>query len=309
MKKRKSVWICHFLLSAMVLILLAACQAGANTKNPADNTPTSVVEKLLTQTPRPTSTRTSLQPTAAFTPTLPQGSPTPTEKSANPTPLAESTQTAVINIFEPDHPCYHPYLPVDPNHTWIYQYQSEKVSDGSMSTTFDTTARRDSFLVSQSMADGQEKLTNEINWYCSKEGLASGSFAVVDMPEADFQYGEITTEGITLPAIQSFQPGSQWQIRYETESKMKYQGMTFEGDVFVAQNNTFTGFEIVSVPAGTFDAARVDSTYTIQIAIGGFKMNVAQASGTVWYAESIGLVKSTVTMQDHESIQELVSIN
>ena len=75
--------------------------------------------------------------------------------------------------------------------------------------------------------------------------------------------------------------------------------------------NTVAGEEPVTVPAGTFDAVRVDTTGTVSVSIGGAPANAVDMSITSWYVRDTGLVRQEVGGLLGEAdaiVTELVSV-
>ena len=84
--------------------------------------------------------------------------------------------------------------------------------------------------------------------------------------------------GVDVPPENSFGPGGQWTLTYT----YKYVGGT-NSSAEGSQTHAVNGIQAVTVPAGTFDAVRVDIKETVK---GG-----SSNAWTNWYAAGVGAVK------------------
>ena len=111
------------------------------------------------------------------------------------------------------------------------------------------------------------------------------------------------------PPWQSHQEGrppdlegaSTWQQYVAWEADMG--GTLVHGDATI--DYVSRGFEVVTVPFGTFNAIRVDSEQrgTLQ----GEELMPCQVS--VWYAKDVGIVKQEQTCSSMHALYELVSFD
>jgi hypothetical protein len=120
------------------------------------------------------------------------------------------------------------------------------------------------------------KTTNDSNvsesdWVCTREGI--------ELQIGEFPDTKITTTGMTVPA--EMEVGGNWVQTFVSETA----GFTQTSKTV----NRITAREKVVVPAGTFDAFRVD--YVIETTFTGQEPSFAR--GTQWYAPGTGIVKST----------------
>lgn len=122
--------------------------------------------------------------------------------------------------------------------------------------------------------------SNESEWTCGEEGIA--------LKFAEYPEMKITTTGVSIPA--EMKVGSVWNQTFESESAGSSQRSTTV--------NRVTKREEVVVPAGTFDAFRVD--YEVETTVPELPPTIAR--GTQWFAPDVGVVKSTsvVTMNQDE---------
>jgi hypothetical protein len=269
-----------------LFVLLVACAAGApqqdaSTERPPAASPTATVLALPTAgetagplTPSPTATVLAL-PTAGETASPPTATPAP----PSPSPTAPAPIAAA---------CQNRYYPIAQGAAWTYRVS------GSVNDTFTRAiigVRADGFDDQDSFASGAIRRGS---WACRQGDLISltpGGSASVAAGGAQTDFTVESNEGLTLPADP--QPGAQWT------QTIVYLGQFNTGDRNVTARSTLNtscravGVESVSVPAGAFEALRVDCTYRLTIALLGdlpFDFSFS-SSGSVWYAPGVGMVK------------------
>jgi hypothetical protein len=269
-----------------LFILLVACAAGApqqdaSTERPPAASPTAPVLALPTAgetagplTPSPTATVLA-PPTAGETASPPTATPAPPSPSPTaPAPIATA--------------CQNRYYPIAQGAAWTYRVS------GSVNDTFTRAiigVRADGFDDQDSFASGAVRRGS---WACQQGDLISltpGGSASVAAGGAQTDFTVESNEGLTLPADP--QPGAQWT------QTIVYLGQFNTGDRNVTARSTLNtscravGVESVSVPAGAFEALRVDCIYRLTIALLGdlpFDFSFS-SSGSVWYAPGVGMVK------------------
>ena len=132
--------------------------------------------------------------------------------------------------------------------------------------------------------------TSESEWLCSAEGI---KLKVGQYPDT-----KLTTTGVTIPA--KMRIGGVWNQTFALESPGSRQQ--------TSTINRITKREEVIVPAGTFDAYRVD--YEVETTIQGEAPTYAR--GTQWFAPGFGIVKSTsvINMESDEirSIESTIEL-
>ena len=206
-------------------------------------------------------------------------------------PTAVSVDTQIPSLASGE--CANTYFPVKQGATWSYE-----VTDGSSDTVnyADTISKLsvDGFVLTSEFDD----VTRTQRWSCKTDGLlaldfggGSATLAVADL-QAVFDTTEVS--GITLP--QDIAPGDTWSQSFTIEGDQTLSGdQTAEVNGSVDYSSTAVEMERVTVPAGTFDALRVDSTTKMDITIklSGFAVPTT-IEGTIvrWYAPDIGYVRS-----------------
>ena len=192
--------------------------------------------------------------------------------------------------------CANTYFPVIQGATWNYE-----VTGGSSDTVnyTDTISELtgDGFVLTSEFDDA----TRTQRWSCKSNGLlaldfggASATLAVADL-QAVFDTTKVS--GITLP--RDLTAGDTWSQSFTIEGNQALPGdQTAEVKGSVDYSSTAGEMESVTVPAGTFEALRVESTTKMDITIklSGFTVPTT-IEGTVvrWYAPEIGYVRSVET--------------
>jgi hypothetical protein len=216
--------------------------------------------------------------TVLSTPTEEIGRPqvTATENPA-PTPIPP-------NAGNPNDECGNPYYPVVNGAQWIYGITT--ASDGSTSTANYSMETGEDGLFSITI-QGDDS-TAVLRGQCTDDGIIlmdapgiSGSFS------SDGGGSTMTTqnvEGVTLP--NDVLAGDDWS------QVISIVAQSSSGDTILSAtietNYVALGYEIVTVPAGSFTALKVEQT-------GSMTMGASEpylTRGFLWYAQGIGIVKS-----------------
>lgn len=257
------------LLTTIVLVVALAACGGQPASPAATNTPDAPVivpaaTDLPTEPPAPTATL----------------APTPTPKPPTPTPAPVTSSG-----------CDNRYYPVAPGLTWIY-------SAGGPATSTYTVTLENITDTSFTMVQTFDELTNTTNYECTREGIMAAQYGGLEMAEANIQIETLNGRGILIPADDAWRVGKTWDASYDLVGSLAAaEGMTGTITGTVAIANEIVAQEKVTVPAGTFDAFRVDATMTqtMVMSMGGiaapqpFTIAIDTSS---WYAPGVGLVKS-----------------
>lgn len=232
---------------------------------------------------------------------LPLASPTQTELQPGGAPTAESPG-ATTGV------CANAYFPVVEGAIWSYV-----VTGGPTGTTSYTDmiseVNPNSFILTTEFPD----LTRTQRWSCNAEGLVAldygGSSATVAVSDLQAVFDTTQVTGMTLPA--SIAQGDTWSqvfILEGTQTLPGDQSATSEGDVQFS--STAGGMESITVPAGTFEALRVESTSTMEITVelSGFKVpTTIEGTSIRWYAPGVGLVRSVETSNMFDTQAEVIT--
>ena len=190
--------------------------------------------------------------------------------------------------------CANRYLPIAQGASW--QYRISGVSSGTFTRVI-AALRPDGFDDEDTFDAG---LTRASSWACRNGDLIaltpSGGTSVATA-DLQFDFTVESNEGVTLPADP--QPGQTWT------QKVVYSGQQTVGDLTLQSHNVAetsckaAGVETISVPAGAFEALRVDCETTIQITLTGAPASLPaltfESAEARWFAPGVGLIKSSGT--------------
>ena len=192
---------------------------------------------------------------------LPQSSPTPT-------PL-----------------CANPYFPNAAGDQWEYTGTNSLI--GAYTRTDTTISSNEASFTQQSNLDA---VTYSVPYDCSSTGLTSQNpvqqyaGALLNSPDAPVDVKLSSNSGTTLPV--NIAPGDTWQQSADFEATSTQVNVNGR---FVFEY-TAAGVESVTVPAGTFNAMRVDGTIRIQVT--SLHVPAGTYSIMTWWAPGVGIVKS-----------------
>jgi len=181
--------------------------------------------------------------------------------------------------------CDHPYFPLRPGSSWTYS-----TSDGDMSWSVGSAGGSEA-----AMTVSASGLTFDTHWTCTSGGIVSYDFNLSSSDLGGFVTLETTdTSGTWLPAADGLTPGASWSMSYTTHVTTSAEGATFDLRSTTDETFSVAGTETVSVPAGTFEALRIDSSSTSTFS-GDFPVTVPASSTafTYWFAEGVGVVRYT----------------
>ena len=141
-------------------------------------------------------------------------------------------------------------------------------------------------------------LTLTQKWFCAQEGLLAlqlggGTTASVSMQNmiADFKTKEVS--GLSLP--RTIAPGMQWNYKLIMEGSEAATGDSAQPPRIFNLAMQEMGYETIYVPAGVFEAVKIQATFDAQINVdfqGSFFLYTVNGSSIHWYAPGVGLVKS-----------------
>jgi hypothetical protein len=102
--------------------------------------------------------------------------------------------------------------------------------------------------------------------------------------------------GVTFPS--QIQPGNQWQHSLDLQGNVSVANQSGAAKGTAQNNFTAVGTESVSVPAGTFDAMKIQVNTAINMSVSykGLPLPVKfSAAYTYWFAPGVGWVKASGT--------------
>jgi hypothetical protein len=194
--------------------------------------------------------------------------------------------------------CDHPYLPLRTGATWSYAS-----SEGALTWS---VAGASSSAATMDFATPLGSLT--VHWTCGPEGITSydfgsisgaglGGIATIDV---------VDSSGAWLPPAESLVPGYSWSNDYTTVVSSSVAGTSLEITISTSESWTVTGMETISVPAGTFDALRIDGTSTSETSgFMGVSLPPSTTSQTYWLVEGVGIVHYTSSSEGYSGYGDL----
>lgn len=187
-------------------------------------------------------------------------------------------------------PCTNPYMPVVTGATWTYAVKNN-VSGPSTSSSAITAVAADSFTLDIKSPTGN---STEM-WSCNRDGLLQQQYrggaagATFSGPDGTATITNVVNTGLTVPL--TIKPGDSWTQRTDYS-------LSSSGGVSGTSTTTFTyraiGTESVTVPAGTFDAMRVDMTVASAFTFASGQVINSSSSASTWLVKGKGLAKMTM---------------
>jgi hypothetical protein len=247
-----------FLGLLLVLIFIIACSSSGGSPTQQASSPTEA----------PISTEISSQPEEA---TAPSG----------------NTPAAVTGL------CINAYYPVREGSTWSYQSTGSSAGTYSFTDTI-TSIRGDGFTLTSQF----DQLTRTQEWACGPEGLVAlqlGGGALTSQ-NMKLEIETQTTSGVSYPT--NITVGDQWDYALDFTGKMDLAGSSGEAQGSDKSHFTALGMENVTVPAGTFNAMKiqVDTILDIGVTVQGLSVPVTFSSSYIyWFVQDTGWVKASGT--------------
>ncbi len=182
--------------------------------------------------------------------------------------------------------CFSPYYPVTYGASYTYQVTG-------------TNSWIQTHTITEVYAEGfteevvQDFATHTYEWKCLPEGLVN-TYGGTMVTDNDSVATSSDVDGITVPA--SISVGDIWTQTCDlVSSDGKGEGELHRSVTF---NRTAAAIEEVTVPAGTFEAIRVDYDLEMSATLvthdgHSLPLFVDYTSGSEWFVEDIGLVKKT----------------
>lgn len=190
--------------------------------------------------------------------------------------------------------CSNPLYPVRQGASWAY------INSGGPNGTFvysDTISavRVDGFTLTSQISN----FTRTQEWDCETSGLKAlelggGTTASITVQgiTAEFTTAEIT--GLSLP--REITRGHQWQYNLKIQGTIPMpteQQVRSDGTYSIIMQEM--GTETVTVPAGTFEAVKIQASSSVEILVpfGNEKVPMKfSGDSLIWYAPGVGYVKS-----------------
>ncbi|MDW8396083.1 MAG: hypothetical protein RMM31_07555, partial [Anaerolineae bacterium] len=194
--------------------------------------------------------------------------------------------------------CGNRYIPFVAGAEWQYE------SSGAGLTSRFTRKLIDASVTGATSQDQFETLSGELTrtdrWECREGAVVVLSTAALAGVRTEGLSADLTitgNEGITLPPDP--RPGDTWSQKVQYGGEVQVAGLRIAAEARLESNCRAVGFETVTVPAGTFEALRVECATAIltKITYPGVGPMEMPVSGTEinWYAAGVGWVKSSST--------------
>ena len=192
--------------------------------------------------------------------------------------------------------CANALFPVKKGAVWTYSNSSQTFGASSLTITI-TDVRLDGFTMVTKV--GQDSPTQE--WTCSPDGLLALSFgsgaSVLDFATQGISgaLAASNVSGITIPA--NVQPGMKWTYNVDVSGNITQtsNNMSANAKGTVQNNLQAVDIESVTVPAGTFQATKVQATSTFNVTANYHGLGIPLSltiNSTFWFAPGVGLVQS-----------------
>jgi hypothetical protein len=192
--------------------------------------------------------------------------------------------------------CANAYYPVREGSTWTYKSIGGPAGEYSFTDTI-ATVRADGFTLSTQIGDS----TRSLEWTCTAQGLTAlqlggAPAAMLNSQGIQMNLNVNNVTGVTFP--RQINPGDQWQQTMDVTGNVTMMNEEAEATGDAKMNFSAIGNESVTVPAGTFDALKVqvDVTLNINATYQGITLPVSFTGAyTYWFAPNVGWVKASGT--------------
>ncbi len=199
--------------------------------------------------------------------------------------------------------CDHPFMPLRTGASWTFDS-----NEGPLTWSI-SSASGSGTTASATMDIAVAGVALTTHWICDTGGIRSYDFGSL----SEFQFGEVAqidvvdSSGTWLPAVENLTPGYSWSNSFTTVISVPAAGISADITTTTSESWTVVGMETVVVPAGSFDALRIDGTSDVTmsgmlVGIPGFS-----SSQSYWFAEGIGIVRFTSSSEGYSSSGELAA--
>ena len=158
------------------------------------------------------------------------------------------------------------------------------------------------------------ELAVNTGWNCTPEGMVALEYGKLDSARqtTNFKMETVGRTGVTVPAAGRWREGGEWRSSYEIRTEIAGpQGPSGRGSGTIEITNRVVGRERVTVPAGTYDALKVESTMAMKLTVRVGQMTVptnTNLRNTSWFAENVGMVRAVSAGDFAGATTELVSL-
>lgn len=203
--------------------------------------------------------------------------------------------------------CFNEYMPVREGAVWNYNLTG---------TATDTFSRR-IVIVNERNFTEQDAFTSgvvrDMRWRCREGNLIalnppSGNFSSINEEGVWIEFETSEVEGVTIP--NAIVTGAVWKQTMNIEGRQKIYNVEYKAKNAIENNCTAVSNEAVTVPAGTFEAVRIDCNVVVNVSLAiEDKPNqvVLTFTNISWYVRNVGLVKSATAGEGINATVELTS--
>lgn len=203
--------------------------------------------------------------------------------------IPESQVSSIVNTPTPVPTlCTNLYFPNNPGDTW--EYTGNTSATGSYTRTDTVSNSGNTAFSVESSVSG---VSYPVEYSCSEAGLVAVNpiqqylGAILTSLNGQIELNLVSNSGISLP--NQVNPGDSWQQIVEWEGSA--QGISTNGRLVFDYNAA--GYETVTVPSGTYEALRVNTSILIEIS--NFRIQYGTYDITFWMAPNVGMIKSQGT--------------
>lgn len=235
--------------------------------------------------------------TGTGTPTSAPVDETASEAAPASTPTVEASPTPQQSD------CFNAYYPVKLGATWTYQMSGTSADKFTHSIV---SASEKEFTDQDAFGSGT---TRTGQWRCEGGNLISltpgGGLAAVAAAGIVFNFTVTENTGVTIPA--NMDVGSAWSQDIKFEGKQDVGGIQLDTQNQAVTSCTAIGRESVTIPAGTFDALKVECNAKLTIGMNGTPIYTLEGLTTTWYVKDVGMVKTVGSGGGYEATIELTA--
>lgn len=189
--------------------------------------------------------------------------------------------------------CDNSLFPVKQNASWAYYSSGGPNGDFAYTDTITSLTQNGFVLTSQFPA-----LSLTQNWICAPEGyiaqqLGGGTTASISMQNMITDFKTLQVSGVSLP--RTITTGMQWQYNLSMVGAVAMPGEQTQSPGTFALTMQELGAENITVPAGTFDATKIQATFTANIDVdfeGSPIRYTVNGTSLLWYVPGVGFAKS-----------------
>ena len=189
--------------------------------------------------------------------------------------------------------CDNPLFPVKQNASWTYYSVGGPNGDFTYTDTI-TSLTPDGFVLTSQFP----ALSLTQNWSCTPEGyvaqqLGGGTTASVSMQNMITDFNTLQVSGVSLP--RTITPAMQWKYDLSMQGSVAMPGEQAQSPGTFSLSMQELGTENITIPAGTFDATKLQATFTANIDVdfeGSPIRYTINGTSLLWYAPGVGFAKS-----------------